>query len=384
MSRMTANSVLMLSDVSVGYGTPQVVSMTKSLCDYFNATGLIIEPDQPERPPVELGLERVEVKRIYTSNHPYAYSGRIDYCLQAQALIDYLEPDVVIMSAFHGMGAILKMKHKPKLLIYYGLEHTDGDPRIIEQFSLITEKIDIAIFPEEMRALIDAPRLKLERKPNLIIYNGSSADVTPLPSYARNRHIFYGGLIHPELTYGDFYLDGALDDYPIDIFGLVDGYPDKTEKLSKLALRKSRVSYNGYIKGGGELLSILRNYQYSIVMWSPARESFQYAAPNKFFDAIQAGVPIITAPHPMCKRLVERYACGIVLDDWSLASLKKAVEEARVAPMRGDYEEMVEERMPVARKDLCWDRQFEKLAHFLDTWDNESSGGSRRKKLSPT
>lgn len=377
MPRMKASSVLMLSDVSVGFGTPQVISITKSLCDYFDARGLILEPDQPERPPVPLGFDNVDTKRLYTSNHPYSYSGRVDFCLQALAEIERMKPDVIIFSAFQGIGAILKMKHKPKLLIYYGLEHTDGQPLLLELFPLIADKIDIAIFPEETRALIDAPRLKLERKPNLIIYNGSSADVTPLPAHVRNRRIFYGGLIHPKLTYGDLYLEGPLDDYPIDMFGLIDGFEDTTQTLKNLAVRKSRVSYNGYVKGGQELLSILRHYHYSIVMWAPVRESFQYAAPNKFFDAIQAGVPVITAPHPMCKRLVERYGCGIVLDDWSLDALKKALEECRVAPLRGDYAEMVEERMPIARRDLCWDRQFEKLAHFLDTWDAEGIGGDK-------
>lgn len=379
MSKIKASSVLMLSDVSVGFGTPQVVSLTKSLSEYFDADGIIIEPDQPERPPVDLGIDRVETRRLYTSTHPYSASGRIDYCLQAQAEIDRLKPDVIIFSAFHAMGAILKMKHKPKLLIYYGLEHTDNQAWILDIFPLIAEEIDLAIFPEEMRALIDAPRLKLERKPHLVVYNGSSADVTPMPAHMRNHHIFYGGLIHPELTYGDYYLDGELDDYPIDIFGLIDGYEDKNRKLSELAVRKSRVSYNGYVKGGKELLSILRHYQFSLVMWAPIRESFHYAAPNKFFDAIQAGVPVITAPHPLCKRLVERYGCGIVMKDWSLDAMKDALDQARLAPVRGDYAEMVEENLPKARYDLSWDRQFEKLTHFLDHWDRDADRKNKKK-----
>lgn len=382
MKKANIDTVLTLSDVSVGYGTPQIISLTKSLTEYFDASGFILEPDQPERPPVNHTIPNVQVERFYTSTHPYSLSGRYDYNLQIARRIDEIRPDVLVLSAFVGAGAVLRMKHKPKLVIYYGLEHTDGTMwRALELMPLIADKIDIAIFCEENRAQLDAPRLKLEKKPTLILYNGSSAEVEPLPSYARNNHIFYGGLIHPELTYSDFYLDGDLDEYPIDMFGLVDGYEDKTKVLSELAVRKSRVSYNGYVKGGGALLDILRHYQFSIVMWAPVRESFRYAAPNKFFDAIQAGVPVITAPHPLCKRLVERYACGIVMKDWTLEALKDALDEAKVAPMRGDYAEMVEERLPVARKDLSWDRQFEKLAHFLDNWDPEGEVKARKARL---
>lgn len=384
MNKNEISTIAVISDVSVGYGTPQIISIAKSLSQYFDAQGIILEPDQPERPPSDLEIERIDIKRFYTSTHPYALSGRYDYCLQVAQEIDKLKPDIIVLAAFVGAGALLTMKHKPKLIIYYGLEHTDGTMwRELELMPLIAPMIDIAIFPEEMRAQLDAPRLKLEKKPILILYNGSSSIVENLPASKRNGRLFYGGLIHPDLTYGDWYMDGDLDKYPIDMFGLIDGYEDKTKKLEKLATRASRISYNGYVKGGSELLNILRSYQFSIVAWTPVRESFKYAAPNKFFDAIQAGVPIISAPHPMCKRLVERYGCGYIMEDWTLDAMKDSLSEASLSILRGEYSEIIEKNIPIAQADLCWDKQFEKVAHFLDHWDNTQStkkGSSEKQK----
>lgn len=362
MTEARFETVMTLSDVSVGYGTPQVLSITESLCAMTGARSKILEPDQPERPPVPEVVARANVERIYTANHPYTLSGQIEYCLQVADRIDREKPDVIVLSSFLAVGAVFRMKHRPKLLIYYALEHTDGDRvREARMMRQISDRIDIAVFPEETRALLDGPRLGLVGKPTCVVYNGSSSRLEPKPANDRNGRFFYGGLLHPELTYSDYFLDGALDAYPIDLFGLFDGYRDPQSKVSALADRRSSVTYNGYAPGGDTFLSMLRNYAFSIVLWAPTRESTHFAAPNKFFDAIQAGVPVICAPHPLCKRLVNRYKCGIVARSWRQDDIVAAVSEALRTYATLSYEETIEKHLPIARAELSWDRQFEKL-----------------------
>jgi glycosyltransferase involved in cell wall biosynthesis len=365
--RGSFHSIVTLSDVSVGYGTPQVLSITRSLSSWLGASALILEPDQPERPPIPGAADGLQVDRLYTANHPYTLSGQAEYCIQAAERIDREKPDLVVLCSFLGAGAVLRMKHRPKLLIHYALEHTDGGrTRDRRLFNLIADRIDIAVFPEETRAQLDAPRLGLTGKPQAIVYNGSSVSVTPRAWNKRNGRFFYGGLLHPELTYGDYYLGGALDAYPIDLYGLLDGYPDPDEALAGLARRHSRVTYNGYAPGGASFLATLREYNYSIVMWAPVTESTRFAAPNKFFDAIQAGVPPIAAPHPLCQRLVQRYRCGLIVPGWTHDHLASALDEGRRIFFSGQYEDMVEGKLPAARHDLSWDQQFLKLARLIE------------------
>jgi hypothetical protein len=268
------------------------------------------------------------------------------------------------------------MKHKPKIVIYYGLEHTDGD-RPFEQnlIRMCADKIDLSIFPEENRALLDTPRLGLDRTPYIIVYNGSSTPVEPLPAAARNGKFFYGGLLHPTQTFADYFFDGALDAVPVELYGIVKGYASPTDKITDLIRRGSRVSYGGYLPSGPKYMNILRNYDFSIVMWNPRNESTLYAAPNKFFDAIQAGVPIVAAPHPICKKLIQRYQCGITLNGFGLGDLRTGLRQAQLLKGTAEYADMVEKHLPRAQRDLCWDAQFEKVEEALANVLRAKSGG---------
>ena len=73
----------------------------------------------------------------------------------------------------------------------------------------------------------------------------------------------------------------------------------------------------------------------------------RYSLPNKLFDYIAAGIPVIVSPLPEVSALVGRYACGVVLDEVTpeaiagqlrrlaedrrlLVSLRKNAEKARI------------------------------------------------------
>lgn len=361
-----ANLVMILSDVSVGYGSPQIPSLARSLGNLFQCSSVIVEPDQPDRPPVDLGIELVSLERVYTLTHPYTWSGHVEYGLACAARIDRMKPDVVVVCAFLGIGALAAAQHKPRLVIYYGIEHTSGEmPAHRKLFNAVADKIDLCIFPEENRALLDAPRLGLEHTPKVIVYNASENMPTVIPSEMRNKRFFYGGTIHPTRTYADQFLLGDLDKYPIDLFGNLQGFESPSEIVTNLAARTSNVTYGGYLRGGDTYLKRLADYSFSIIIWNPEKEDTLYAAPNKFFDAIAAGVPPICAPHPMCVRLIERYRCGILLDSWSLEDMKRGFEAALAAMAPPRFKELVSNCIS-ARDALSWSKQFETAAGEIE------------------
>ncbi|MBV1798743.1 glycosyltransferase [Siccirubricoccus sp. G192] len=355
-----------LSDVSVGYGSPQVLSLAQSLAQHWNVAADLYEPDQPERPPVEINAPGVNVRRIYTATHPHWPAGRTEFCLALLDALNRTRPDVIVFFAFIPAPVLARLAYRPRAVIYYAYEHTDGHMPAEERlFQSIADKIDFIIFPEENRALLDAPRLGLWTVPKGILFNSSFADVEWKNTSERNGRLFYGGTISRARTFGDWFLGGALDHVPIDMFGLIDGYPDPQQVLADLQDRQSRVSYYGYTPAGRAYLDRLSHYCFSLVVYAPDQESTRFAAPNKFFDAIAAGVPPIVAPHPQCVSLVHRYRCGIAMEDFTLTSLLKALAKAQAIIRGGELERLVL-GCREAQNDLSWETQFAKLVPFLD------------------
>jgi glycosyltransferase involved in cell wall biosynthesis len=151
----------------------------------------------------------------------------------------------------------------------------------------------------------------------------------------------------------------------VDFFGLPSGITAAKTKR-QLGKLRGELRYMGRVDG--KTLGVLRKeYAYSLVVWKPLDDNHFYAAPNKFFEALASGVPVITAPHPQCKTLVERYGCGIVLRDWSLNGFVEGIQQAvRMAPTER-FGKMVEGCLEAVRKECNWEAQFAKVIPLLPT-----------------
>lgn len=366
MTHSPFENACIISDLSVGYGTPQILSFAEAIAARYACHVDLLEPDQPERPPLPGLTKSISIVRLFTVTHPYSDAGAVDYNLQVLAHLERTKPDLVILCSFMGAPAIHKLKHKPKFLILYALEHTNGaEPATCRLFQRIAHKIDFAIFPEENRAALDAPRLGLAATPKAVLYNGSSVAIDPLPHYLRNGRFFYGGLVHPRLTYGDDLLGGAFRTAPIDIYGIIDGYADRGAALARYRKNVGRTTYQGYVETGRPYLERLSHYAYSIVMWVPVNEATRFAAPNKFFDAIQAGVPVISTPHPLCARLVRRYNCGLLTQGWETRHIVRAFAAAESILGQARYGELMEGARRAAAE-LNFAAQFARVADDVD------------------
>ncbi|MFM1933111.1 MAG: hypothetical protein RL226_2414 [Bacteroidota bacterium] len=63
----------------------------------------------------------------------------------------------------------------------------------------------------------------------------------------------------------------------------------------------------------------------------PTCLSYLYCLPNKLFEYIQAGIPIVSNNLPDCRTLIEQYQIGWVLDEYTPESIRNKVEELRDA-----------------------------------------------------
>ncbi len=368
---MDSPKILGISDVSIGYGSPIIPAFLGSLAEHYRVPRAhLLEPDQPEVPPQHDRYPVLSVTRIRSSFHPHKHSaGRVEYVLRACKEVEKLRPDILVVFCTYAIPVLFKLKWRPRFVIYYAVELTSpyGDLDVGMGRNL-GGLVDLVIYPEENRAVIEAKVCGI-RLPSAILYNcvnPPNPDPTAIARPdGRNGRILYSGTIDWKQTCFAHFASSRLRDAPVDFFGLPSGITAAKTKR-QLGKLRGELRYMGRVDG--KTLGVLRKeYAYSLVVWKPLDDNHFYAAPNKFFEALASGVPVITAPHPQCKTLVERYGCGIVLRDWSLNGFVEGIQQAvRMAPTER-FGKMVEGCLEAVRKECNWEAQFAKVIPLLPT-----------------
>ncbi len=95
-----------------------------------------------------------------------------------------------------------------------------------------------------------------------------------------------------------------------------------------------------------------------LIAYSTDSLNFAYALPNKFFEYIMAGVPVLTSPLPEVARLVERYSVGRVVDPCDEETFAREMNRLASDP---EAIALMKEKCAAAIDDLQWAREEEKL-----------------------
>jgi glycosyltransferase involved in cell wall biosynthesis len=82
--------------------------------------------------------------------------------------------------------------------------------------------------------------------------------------------------------------------------------------------------------------------------------NYRYATPNKVFDYIQAGVPVVVSQLPEMQRIVEEHAVGWVLGDRTPEGLFRCLEAIANDPELYSQKQVNAQR---ARETLCWENE---------------------------
>lgn len=90
--------------------------------------------------------------------------------------------------------------------------------------------------------------------------------------------------------------------------------------------------------------------------------NYHFCLPNKFLDYIQAGIPVLIAPLPEMKAIVDRYAIGECITSHNPESLAADFDR-----MLSDPERMngYRRNLAVAAADLCWENEEQELIRIL-------------------
>jgi glycosyltransferase involved in cell wall biosynthesis len=92
--------------------------------------------------------------------------------------------------------------------------------------------------------------------------------------------------------------------------------------------------------------------------------NYRYSLPNKLFDYIHAGIPVLASDLPEVSRIVTHHQIGLVVKEHSTKMLSDAMhkllfdDEMRALWMKN---------LPVAAEELCWEKERDVFRNLINT-----------------
>mgnify|MGYP006307837467 CR=1 FL=1 len=121
----------------------------------------------------------------------------------------------------------------------------------------------------------------------------------------------------------------------------------KDKALDKKVSIKDRIPFQ-------ELPDITRKADLGIALEENIGLNYYYALPNKLFDYIQAGVPVIVSPFPEMQKIVNKYEIGAIYDHKDPQMLAKKINE--IFELKNRYQKWKKNTLKAA-EELCWENE---------------------------
>ncbi|MBS9525693.1 glycosyltransferase [Litoribacter alkaliphilus] len=105
-----------------------------------------------------------------------------------------------------------------------------------------------------------------------------------------------------------------------------------------------------------EIVEYISSFDYAIYSLPPTNFNTMNALPNKFFEFIQARLPMVIGPSPVMSKLVNQYGIGVVSETFEPKDLSKAILK-----LESENYNLFKQNLEIAAKDLS----KEKFDHVL-------------------
>lgn len=174
---------------------------------------------------------------------------------------------------------------------------------------------------------------------------------TPQPK----RIILYQGSVN--LGRGVELMIDSVDYWPNDwvlwIIGEGDEYNACRARVSKHAYEPTRVVFWGKLPFE-ELAPLTRQAWIGLSLEEDLGLNYRYATPNKVFDYIQAGVPVVVSQLPEMQQIIEEHDVGWVLKDRTPKGLFNCL---RTIATDSELYKHKQNNTLLARERLCWENE---------------------------
>ncbi|WP_104199813.1 glycosyltransferase family 4 protein [Cryobacterium sp. Y29] len=220
------------------------------------------------------------------------------------------------------MSKILKVPLVYDIYDYY----VDGYP-VPKALKGIVEWFDVRII-NRATVVIIATESRVEQlwrtRPRSVCVIHNTPDVSPvlqpLVAESSNRFVYVGILSRHRLLEEILVLFGRRPDLELHIggFGQLESIVEEFARKFENIVYHGRISYE-------ETLSLEATAGALFAVYDPTIPNHTYSAPNKFYEALFLGKPIIVARATGVDKLVEGFGVGLVVD-YNIDSFEEAVD----------------------------------------------------------
>jgi len=251
----------------------------------------------------------------------------------------------VLLSKLKGVPLVYDAHEHYALMIEQDLPHWIA--RFVDKLELaIVGNVDLVIAANVKIAEYLAPR----SKKMAVVMN--CAEVTNHSS-ARERGrdgpltLFYAGSLEP-LRYIEELMHSVSNHEGLEL--RIAGTGSLQGQVEAMAKVNPNIRYSGRLTRE-EVANEVANADAIIALLDPSNGNNRIGTPNRLFEAMVAGVPVLVSAGTLSAEIVQECGCGIVLD-WSQENFMKAIDELKVERTEGK----MAERGLNASKRYNWDR----------------------------
>jgi glycosyltransferase involved in cell wall biosynthesis len=268
---------------------------------------------------------------------------------------------------------VSKMKHVP--LIYDSHEYFTGVPEIQKKpfVKWVWTRIEKSIFPDLNHAITVSNSIALQYekeyliRPLVIMNAGRNSD--KIEPYKRQEIgvplnelllIIHGTGINidrgaEELLDAMFLLKGVT----LLIVGSGDVVPQLKQKVKELKI-DSRIRFIPTVPWNA-LIRYIKMADVGLSLDKDTSLNYRFSLPNKLFDYISAGIPVIAGNLPEPARIITELRCGVIIDKIDTDTIKRAIEDLKSNP---DKLSKLTENAKSASSVLNWENEAKKVAAF--------------------
>lgn len=371
------NIVLLRSNPVRPY--PRLEKMAKCLIEYgYGVTVLAWDRDSDYPPRVEL-LELGSVNcRIVRIGLRGQFAGGIKKNLKGLLKFQHFiyrwlvehknEYDVIHAYDLDTGFTAQKAAYKTKKVFVYDIpdyySNGHGYTGIIRR---ISNKIENGVIDKAFSTIICSEERKEEIKgshpKNLyVIHNTPNMPIQPIKNehHGRIRFAYIG-------VFGTTRFLKEMTEFVAqrkDIELHIGGYGANMEfYFEKMAQKYENITFYGRIPYS-KTIEIERNCDILPVIYDPSLLNHKFAAPNKFYEALALGKPIIMAKGTGMSTIVEQYDLGETIE-YTIESLEKAVN--RLIDRKDKWKEIGEREQNLYRTSYSWDEMKKRIHKLYDS-----------------
>jgi len=240
--------------------------------------------------------------------------------------------DTIIFSVILG-------KLKNKKIIYdvadfYSDSLPEGTPKFIR---MVIGKTEI-FFAKQANFvfLADDSRIKqfkFKLKRYLSIYNSPiQKDIKDVKINNKGLTIFFGGVLY--LSRGLKEMIEVVNRRK-DVKLIIAGYGGDEEKIKKLIEKSKNITFLGKINYD-TILSYTKSSDILFALYDPNVPNHKFSSPNKLFEAMMLGKPIIVNKGTSMDKIVKKEKCGLIIEYGNLSQIDETINKLKSVSLRNE------------------------------------------------